>query len=154
MARITCKTPSTGKAVSVSRTNVPASVTTIAEAPDFSVPDTSQAFATRDPLDAGRAIRPGEVFFLTPIYARNKSAATATITVELATEAGTSVSFAVVTVPAGETAAIPTQGMSLLKRIPGGLNGDRLRVTASAANVFDVTGFAEEKLSSEHIGVL
>ena len=154
MARIICKTPSTGRAISVNRLNVPVAATTIAEAPDFSVPDTSLTFTDRDPTDAGRAIRPGEIFFLTPVYARNKSAVTATITVQIVTEAAVTLSLAVISVPAGETMAIPVQGLSLLKRDPAGTVGDRLRVTASAISTFDIIGSAEEKLSSEHIGVV
>lgn len=153
MARITCKTPSTGRSIPVHLLNVPASATTIAEAPDFSVPDPSEAFATRDPLDDARAIRPGEVFFLTPIYARNKSGSAATLTVQVVTEAAVTLSLAVLSVPAGETLAIPVQGLSLVKRSAAGSNGDRLRVTASAADTFDIVGAAEERLSSEHIGV-
>jgi len=153
MPRITCKTPSTGRAIPVIQLNVPAAATTIAEAPDFSVPDPSLTFTGRDPADSARAIRPGEVFFLTPIYCRNKSTATATITVQILTEAGVTLSLAVLAIPAGETLAIPVQGLSLLKRVLAGTNGDRLRVTASLANVFDIIGTAEEKLSSEHIGV-
>ena len=153
MPRITCKTPSTGRAIPVRLLNVPATATTIAEAPDFSVPDPSQSFADRDPADSGRAIRPGEIFFLTPIYARNKTGTARTITVEILTEAAVTLSLAVLSVPAGETMAIPVQGQSLVKRTPAGSNGDRLRVTASLADVFDIIGTAEEKLSSEHIGV-
>ena len=154
MPRITLKTPSTGRTIQMRLVNVPTTATTIAEAPDFSVPDTSIAFAARDPVDAGRAIRPGEVSFLTPIFARNKSAATAVLTVEFLSEAGVRSSFAVVSVPAGETAAIPVQGQSLLKRVLAGTNGDRLQVTAGTANAFDIHGAADERVSSEHIGVV
>jgi len=154
MPRVICKTPSPGRPYPIRLLNVPAVATTLAEAPDFSVPDTSNTFAARDPGDAGRAIRPGEIFFLTPVYARNKSGVTATITVQIVTEAGVALTLAVLSVPADETMAIPVQGLSLLKRNPGGTTGDRLRVTASAVNTFDIVGTADEKLSSEHIGVV
>ena len=72
MTRITTRTPSTGKPIRVAKENVPVSYTTIAEAPDFSVPDASNKYPVRDPTDLGRAIRPGEVFFLTPLAAKNK----------------------------------------------------------------------------------
>lgn len=154
MARITCKTPSTGKAIIVSQANVATTYTTIAEAPDFSVPDPSENFTTRDPVDAARAIRPGEVFFISPLAAKNKSANTTWVEVRLYTEANVSIEFGKVEVPPGDTAFIPVQGRSLFKRDANGANGDRLQVRAEANNVFDVWAAAEEKLSAEHIGVV
>lgn len=153
MARITCKTPSTGKAIIVSQANVSTTFTTIVEAPDFSVPDPSENYTTRDPLDANRAIRPGEVFFVTPLSAKNKSANVTWIEVRLYTEANTAIDFGRVDVPPGDTAFIPIQGRSLFKRDAAGTNGDRLQVRAQTDNVFDVWSAAEEKLSAEHIGV-
>ena len=154
MARITCKTPSTGKSIIVSQANVSIDWTTIAEAPDFSVPDPSQAYTSRDPLDNNRAIRPGEVFFITPLAARNKSANVAWIEVRLFTEANTAVEFGKLNVPPGDTAFIPVQGRSLFKRTPAGTNGDRLQIRAEANTIFDVWSGAEEKLSAEHVGVV
>lgn len=153
MSRITCKTPSTGKSIIVSQANVSTTFTTIAEAPDFSVPDPSENYSTRDPADAGRAIRPGEIFFVTPLAAKNKSANVVWIEVRLFTEANTAIEFGQVAVPPGDTAFIPIQGRSLFKRDAAGTNGDRLQVRAEANNVFDVWSAAEEKLSAEHIGV-
>lgn len=153
MARITCKTPSTGKSFIVSQANVSTTFTTVAEAPDFSVPDPSENYTTRDPLDSTRAIRPGEVFFVTPIAAKNKSANVVWVEVRLYTEANTAIEFGRVDVPPGDTAFIPVQGRSLFKRDANGVNGDRLQVRAEANNVFDVWAAAEEKLSAEHIGV-
>ena len=57
MARITCKTPSNGRPLNIVAGGVGTSWTTVAEAPDFSVPDPSATYATRDPTDATRAIR-------------------------------------------------------------------------------------------------
>ena len=153
MSRITCKTPSTGKSLISSQANVSTTFTTIAEAPDFSVPDPSENYTTRDPLDATRAIRPGEVFFVTPLAAKNKSANVVWVEVRLFTEANTAIEFGRVDVPPGDTAFIPIQGRSLFKRIAAGTNGDRLQVRAEANNAFDVWAAAEEKLSAEHIGV-
>lgn len=153
MSRITCKTPSTGRSIIVSQANVSMSFTTIAEAPDFSVPDPSENFAVRDPLDNNRAIRPGEIFFVTPMSARNKSANVVWIDVRLFTEANTAIEYGRIAVPPGDTAFIPIQGRSLFKRDPNGINGDRLQIRAEANNVFDVWSAAEEKLSAEHIGV-
>jgi len=116
VARITCKTPSTGKAIIVSQTDVTTTYTSIAEAPDFSLPDPSETFSQRDPSDNARAIRPGEVFFITPLSAKNKTANTRWIEVRLYTEANTAVEFGRVSVPPNDTAFIPLQGRSLFKR--------------------------------------
>jgi hypothetical protein len=154
MARIKCRTPSTGKPIRVALANVGTSFTTIAEAPDFSVPDASGKFDTRDPTDAGRAIRPGEVFFLTPLAARNKDSATRWIEVQLLTENSVTILFGRVEVPAGDTVYIPLQGRSLFKRDAQGANGDRIQIRAETANQFDIWASAEEKLSNEHAGVV
>ncbi len=154
MARITCKTPSTGKAIIVSQTDVTSTYTSIAEAPDFSLPDPSETFSQRDPSDNARAIRPGEVFFITPLSAKNKTANTRWIEVRLYTEANTAVEFGRVSVPPNDTAFIPLQGRSLFKRNANNAVGDSLQVRAEANNVFDVWAAAEEKLSAEHIGVV
>ena len=154
MARITCRTPSTGKPLNLNLNNVSTTYVTVAEAPDFSVPDSARAFPnTRDPEDDNRAIRPGEVFFLTPMTARNKSASTTWIEIQLLTESNVSINMGKVFVPGGDTAFIPLQGRSLLKRDANTANGDIIQVRAQTANTFDVWLSAEEKLSSEHIGV-
>jgi len=153
MARITCRTPSTGRPIRSSLVDVGTSFTTLTEAPDFSVPDTSRRFAIRDPLDDNRTIRPGEIFFLTPIAAVNKTSQTRWIEVQLLTEDGATVAVAKVDVPAGDTAFIPLQGRSLFKRNPNASSGDKIQVRAETGNVFDVWASAEEKLSNEHIGV-
>jgi hypothetical protein len=153
VSRITCKTPSTGKSFIASQANVSTTFTTIAEAPDFSVPDPSENYTARDPLDNSRAIRPGEVFFVTPLAAKNKSANVVWVEIRLFTEANTAIEFGRVAVPPGDTAFIPIQGRSLFKRDASGTNGDRLQVRAETDNVFDVWSAAEEKLSAEHIGV-
>lgn len=133
--------------------NVTTSYTTIAEAPDFSVPDASVKFTTRDPLDETRAVRPGEVFFLTPLAARNKDSTTKWIEVILLTEDGVTIELGRAKVPAGDTAFIPLQGRSLFKRDPNASNGDRIQIRAESNSVFDVWASAEEKLSNEHVGV-
>jgi hypothetical protein len=126
---------------------------TIAEAPDFSVPDSSNKFPERDPVDPSRAIRPGEIFFLTPLAARNKDTEPRWIEVSLLTEDTDTISFGKVEVPGGDTAFIPLQGRSLFKRTANNALGDQLQVRAEIDNVFDVWSAAEEKLSSEHSGV-
>ena len=158
MPRITCKTPASGKPLNITLLNVPTAFTTIVDAPDFSVPDPSQSFAARDPLDAARAIRPGEIFLLTPLAVYNKTATARWVEVQLVTEAGTTVlSPGRVTVPAFDTVYIPVQGRSLIKRSPSATaaaNGDQLQIRAESAAALDVWGSAEERLSAEHIGVV
>lgn len=153
MSRITCRTPSTGKPLRISLANVSNSITTISEASDFSVPDASYTFLPRDPVDNTRAIKPGEVFFLTPLAARNKTGSLAYIETSLYTENNVRISLANVAVPAYDTAFIPIQGRSLFKRNANTANGDIIQVKASVNNAFDVWAAAEEKLSSEHSGV-
>lgn len=152
MTRITTRTPSTGKPIRIARQDVSTTYVTIAEAPDFSVPDASSKFDVRDPTDAGRAIRPGEIFFLTPLAARNKDAVTRWIETRLLTEDGETIEFGRVEVPAYDTAFIPTQGRSLFKRGATNANGDRFQVRAETSSSFDVWAAGEEKLSSEHSG--
>jgi len=153
MARIKCRTPSTGKSLSISISNVSTSYVTLAEAPDFSVPDAAGNFVIRDPLDAGRTIKPGEVFFLTPMSAKNKGEVTAWIETSLYTESNTRIELGRVSVPAGDTVFVPLQGRTLLKRDANTSNGDIIQVRAETSKTFDIWATAEEKLSSEHIGV-
>lgn len=154
MSRITCRTPSTGKPIRISRPNVPSTFEIIAEAPDFSLPDASNKFAERDPLDGSRAIRPGEIFFLTPLMSRNKDTEDRWIEVILETETSEIIEIGRVEVPAGDTAFIPLQGRSLFKRIANTSIGDTIKVRSEIPNIFDVWASAEERLSSEHAGVI
>lgn len=154
MARITCRTPSTGKPIRVALNDIPNTFTSVSEAPDFSVPDTSNKFPNRDPLDITRAIRPGEHFFLTPLSAKNKDTVERWVEIQLLEEDGTVIEFGRVSVPPGDTAFIPLQGRSLFKRDPLAANGDSLQIRAEVGSVFDVWAALEEKLSSEHSGVV
>jgi hypothetical protein len=153
MSRIKCRTPSTGKPIRVALSNVGNTYVSIAEAPDFSVPDASSKFPVRDPLDIGRAIRPGEIFFLTPMSAKNKDTVTRWIETRLVTEDLDEIELGRIEVPAGDTAFIPLQGRSLFKRTANTVNGDTLEVRAELSGIFDVWAAAEEKLSSEHSGI-
>jgi hypothetical protein len=155
MTRIYCRTPSTGYPENLVLVDVPNTLTTIpgADAPDYSVPDPSNQYEVRDPLDPTRAILPGQIFFLTPLSVVNKSVSEQTLTVILLQEDGTSVNFGTATVPAGDTAYIPLNGRSLLKRDPLVANGDRLQVQASASSVFDVWTSADLSPASQNLGV-
>jgi hypothetical protein len=154
MSRITCRTPSTGKSLRLIYQDVSNTFVTIAEAPDFSVPDASNKFVERDPLDVGRAIRPGEIFFLTPLAAKNKDTETRWIETVLITEDLFTIELGRVEVPGGDTAFIPLQGRSIFKRDANSSIGDTVQVRAEVSDVFDVWVAAEEKLSSEHTGVV
>jgi hypothetical protein len=155
MTRIYCRTPSTGYPENLVLVDVPNTLTTIpgADAPDYSVPDPSNQYEVRDPLDPTRAILPGQIFFLTPLSVVNKSVSEQTLTVILLQEDGTSVNFGTATVPAGDTAYIPLNGRSLLKRDPLVANGDQLQVQASASSVFDVWTSADLSPASQNLGV-
>ena len=153
MSRIICRTPSTGKGLRISKSNVSNTFVVIAEAPDFSVPDASTKYPVRDPVDPSRAIRPGEIFFLTPLAARNKDTVDRWIEVKLVTEDNDTIEIGKVEIPAGDTAFIPLQGRSLFKRTANNTFGDTIQVRAEVSSVFDVWAAAEERLSSEHSGV-
>ena len=159
MTRIYCRTPSTGYPENLVLVDVPTTATTIlggvsgADAPDYSVPDPSNQYEVRDPLDPTRAILPGQIFFLTPLSIVNKSGNQQSLTVFLLQEDGTTVNFGTAVVPAGDTAYIPLNGRSLLKRDPMAVYGDRLQVQASAPNVFDVWTAADLSPASQNIGV-
>lgn len=122
--KITCKTPSTGKPLNILLSDVPATFTTIAESPYYSIPDASVKYPVRDPKypDNSRALREGEIFFVTPLSVRNKGTESKEIEVRIVTEPQTStevskiVEFSKIVVPAGDTALIPLQGRSLFKR--------------------------------------
>jgi hypothetical protein len=154
MARVTCTKVSTGKALNLTAAPLLTTWTTIAEAPDFSIPDPATRFPDRDPLSASRAIRPGEVYFLTPIYARNLSGATVWVEAKLILEDLSEIEWFRQSIPTLETIQIPIQGRSLLKRTPAGTYGDRLQLRAGTSSAIDAWGSAQERLSAEHIGVV
>jgi hypothetical protein len=154
MPRITCRVPSTGRPTPVYLNNTPTAWTTIAEAPDFSVPDSSNQFPARDPLDATRAIRPGEVVLLTPLTVYNKDTFTRRISVGILRSTGVFIQMHRVSVPALDSVQLPIQMMSLLKRDADSANGDRLQVQADVAGTLEVAAMAEERPSSEHLGVV
>lgn len=169
--RIICRTPSTGRAISVrkTRTELTSNVyVTIAETPDFSVPDPNNSFGqtltiqigdqvfvenVRDPNDVLRAIRPGELFFLTPLSAKNVSGQTAWVDARIVSEFGEIVELGRIIVPANDTAFFPLQGRSLFKRKITGTVGDKLQVRAQFSDTFDVWAAAEERPSNEHSGI-
>ena len=159
MTRIYCRTPSTGYPENFILADVPTTFITIpgglsgADAPDYSVPDPANQYEQRDPLFPERAILPGQIFFLTPLSAVNKTGAEAWIECQLVTEAGDIIQFGRAVVPAYDTGYIPLNGRSLLKRDKTTTNGDQLQVRASSADVFDVWTSADLSPASENLGV-
>jgi hypothetical protein len=164
MARITCRQPSTGKPISIQNNNVGTDWIIIAEAPDFSVPDPSGSGypSSRDPGDGTRGIAAGEIFFLTPLVAKNNTAITDWIELRFKPEYGSNNdSFGRIVVPGGESVAIPIQGRSLIKRnflnangvTTFSSNGDILYVRAGNTSSFHVWASANEQASAEHVGV-
>ena len=158
MTRIYTRTPSTGYPETLYFVDVPVTMTTLvgglsgADAPDYSVPDPSNQYEQRDPLDPTRAILPGQIFFLTPISATNKSGSDETLNVQLVLEDGSTVSLGSAVVPAFDTAYIPINGRSLLKFDANAASGDQLQVSASTGNVFDVVVSAELAPASQNLG--
>jgi hypothetical protein len=155
MTRITCRQPSTGKPINIRLESVGINWTTIAEAPDFSVPDPSGATYVNRDTDPSRGIAAGEVFFLTPLVAKNKTGSNATISVRFLPENTVATNDAIgdILVPAGQSVAIPIQGRSLVKRFANSTNGDRLQVKSSVSGAFDVWASVNEQASAEHVGV-
>lgn len=157
MTRITCRQPSTGKPISIQYIGVGTDWINIAEAPDFSVPDPSgSTYTSRDPSDTSRGIAAGEVFFLTPLVAKNVTAGTDWIEVRFRPEGGTANNdaFGRIYVPAGESVAIPLQGRSLVKRVATNTNGDIVYIRAGNTASFHVWASANEQASAEHVGVV
>lgn len=158
MSRIYCKTPSTGTVRNYAVNNIPLNTwVDIAEAPDYSVPDARKQYPqSRDPNDSTRAIRSGEVFFMTPIFARNSNDpndaanSPAIIETRLILEDGTTVRCpGRMNVPPGDTAMVPVQGRSLVKRNYLGTYGDRLQIKVDTAGI-DIWASSEIKPSSEN----
>ena len=158
MTRIKCRQPSTGKPISIQYIGVGTGWINIAEAPDFSVPDPSRSGypSSRDSSDISRGIAAGELFFLTPLVAKNITAGTDWIEVRFRPEGGVANNdaFGRITVPAGESVAIPIQGRSLVKRDYLSANGDIVYVRAGNTTSFHVWASANEQASAEHVGVV
>lgn len=153
MARITVRTP-VSKPLRIVKENVATTFEVLAEAPDFSVPDSSESLSFRDPTDSARGIRPGEVFFLSPIAAKNKTASTVIVEVQYAAESGETISFGELEIPGNDTGFVPIQGRQLLKQDLAGTTGDQIQIKASVENAVDVWVSAEEKAAADHIGAI
>lgn len=155
--RITTDQPSSGKPLqlriplSVNSGYVSTSPTVIAEAPDFSIPGTGQSGVTLDPLDSSRELRPGEIFFESPLYVHNTDVDPCEVYVGIVPEdSSTEVPLFVVDVPPAETVLIPIQGLRLLKTDYDATDGDRLVVSAERNAELRIHGSASESAAPEH----
>jgi hypothetical protein len=128
--------------------------TTIAEAPDFSIPSSGDDGIVEDPADSGRELRPGEVFFETPLQAINNTSTSCWVELQMLLQ-GTSGQAIPVTprivVPANESVYLPVQGLRLLKTdLTNTQPGGRLQVQAEVNNAIKVIGTAVELEAQDH----
>jgi hypothetical protein len=159
MTRINTDQPSSGKPLQLfvpATSNggfVSTSWATLAEAPDFSVPSTSDGGVTLDPVDNGRELRAGEVFFETPLQAVNSTVTTRWIELQMLLQGSSGEAIPLsprVPVPAGDSIFLSIQGLRLLKTNFGAVAGDRLQIRAEVGNAIKVIGSAVELEAQNH----
>lgn len=154
MPRIRTDQPSSGKPLQLfiaSSGFVPSSFTTIAEAPDFSIPGTGDTGVTLDPADSSRELRPGEVFIETPLTCINTDTTARWVELQLLTQAGATVPWSPqISIPPQEAIYVPIQGLRLLKTNFVSANGDRLQIRASIGSAIKIMGSATELEALTH----
>lgn len=154
MARIRTDQPSSGKPLQLliaSAGFVPNSFTTLAEAPDFSIPGTGDTGVTLDPADSGRELRPGEVFLEAPLTCINTDTTTRWVELQILTQTNHAVPVTPqIGIPAKEAVYLPIQGLRLLKTSFSATNGDRLQIRASTGSSIKVVGSAVELEALTH----
>jgi hypothetical protein len=160
MPRIRTDQPSSGKPLLLfipSTTNdgfVNTTWSTIAEAPDFSIPASGDDGTASDPADSGRELRPGEVFFETPLQAINTTATTRWVELQMLLQGASGQAIRVspqVAVPANESVFLLTQGLRLLKTdLTNTQPGGRLQIRAEVANAITIIGTAVELEAANH----
>lgn len=138
----------------LSSTLTTTALTTLLEAPYFSVPsDADEDGVVIDPADTDRELRSGQLFFQTPLYLTNKSSADVVASVSLVREGGAVFTLAYEqVVEARDTLPVPTQGISLFKRNVANpaADGDRIRVQVNIANAVDVVCTYSEREALGH----
>lgn len=154
MPRIRTDQPSSGKPLQLfipSAGFVPSTWTTLAEAPDFSIPETGDSGVTLDPSDPGRELRPGEVFLEAPLTCINQDTVTRWVELQILTQTGHSCPVTPqISIPAKESVYLPIQGLRLLKTIFTATNGDRLQIRAATGSSIKVVGSAVELEALTH----
>jgi hypothetical protein len=153
MPRIRTDQPSSGRPLQLLISAggfVPATFTTLAEAPDFSVPSTGND-GTVDPAASDRELRPGEVFIETPLACTNTDTAARWVELQILTAGGHAVPVTPqVAIPPKETLYLPIQGLRLLKTDFAAANGDRLQIRASTNAAIKIFGSASELEAQSH----
>ncbi len=130
---------------------VPSIFTTIAEAPDFSIPGTGDTGVTLDPTDSSRELRPGEIFIEAPLACINTDTVTRWVELQLLTQSNYAVPWSPqISIPPKEAIYVPIQGLRLLKTNFGAPNGDRLQIRASIGSAIKIMGSAVELEALTH----
>ena len=143
MPRISTDQPSSGKPLQLfipSAGFVPTTWTTLAEAPDFSVPGSGDSGVVLDPADAGRELRPGEVFFESPLAVVNTTATTRWVELRILLQGNSGQAIPVtpqVPVPGGEAVYLPIQGLRVLKTSPNHVSATALTSTQNG-NIYEI----------------
>lgn len=154
MPRIRTDQASSGKPLQLmipSSGFVPSTFTTIAEAPDFSMPGTGDTGVTLDPSDASRELRPGEVFLEAPLTCINTDTVTRWVELQVLTQTNHTVPWTPqISIPAKEAIYVPIQGLRLLKTNLSAANGDRLQIRASTGSSIKIMGSAVELEALTH----
>ncbi|WBH17043.1 hypothetical protein [Sphingomonas radiodurans] len=153
MARIITRESAAAKPLRIALAGVPVDWTTILEANDFSVPDTSVRWpgvANRDPANADRRIQPGFALIEAPLMFHNTDVVERRIDIRILTEDAAEVVQARITIPAGDTYMHPAPGQRLLKLTLASASGDRLQVRAEVAGVIHLTAAASEGAAEQH----
>lgn len=154
MPRIRTDQPSSGKPLQLlipSAGFVPNSWTTLAEAPDYSIPGTGDTGVTLDPVDSGRELRPGEVFLEAPLTCINTDTSARWVELQIFTQANHAVPVTPqISIPPKESVYLPIQGLRLLKTSFAASNGDRLQIRASVGSSIKIIGSAVELEALTH----
>ena len=154
MPRILTDQPSTGKPIALAvAAFVPTTWTTIAEAPDFSIPATGDEGVTVDPADVDRELRPGEVFIESPLIATNLTITTRWVEAQIVLQGAGGSEIVVahrIPVPPNTSVYLPIQGLRLLKTDLAATVGGRLQVRAEVADAIKIYGSAVELEAATH----
>lgn len=132
--------------------------TTLIEAPDFSIPTSGDSGFTLDPDDLSRELRPGEVFFETPLQVINKTSVTRWVELQILLQGSGGQAIPAsprVPVPADDSVFLQLQGQRILKTDVGGtlaspIPGGRLQIRAEVDNALTVLGSAIELEAQTH----
>lgn len=159
MTRILTDQPSSGKPILLyipAATNsgfVDTAWTTVVEAPDFSIPVVDEDTAELDPLDSSRELRPGEIFFESPLGVTNQDTVTRWVELQVVLQGASGQEIPIspqVPVPPNETVYLPIQGLRLLKTDFAVADGGRLQIRGEVDDALKVYGSAVELEASQH----